>query len=108
MTIKHQGSQRILVIGAGHGGTAMLELFITDPMVQIVGIMDVDPRAPAMTLARSHGIPNFTDLAEAIEASRPCIAFNLTGDDNITVYTESRLGSTMSLAAFRRVSSGTY
>lgn len=101
MTIKPQNIQRVLVIGAGRGGTAMLELFLDDPLIKIVGIFDADPQAPALAIAQKHGVRNFTNLAEAIEASRPCLAFNLTGDDSVTAYTESQLGNANIIGGFQ-------
>lgn len=101
MTIKPQNIQRVLVIGAGRGGTAMLELFLDDPLIKIVGIFDADPQAPALAIAQKHGVRNFTNLAEAIEASRPCLAFNLTGDDSVTAYTESQLGNANLIGGFQ-------
>ncbi|WP_298159994.1 diguanylate cyclase [Ferrovum sp.] len=101
MTVKPQYIQRILVIGAGRGGLAMLDLFREDPMINIIGIIDTDPQAPALEIARKHGILDFTDLSEAIEASRPCLAFNLTGDDSITAYIESQLGSENIIGGFQ-------
>ncbi len=91
MTVER--NQRILVIGAGRGGTAVLDLFLVDPLIKIVGIIDADPQAPALAIAAKHGIQNFTNLTEAIEASRPCLAFNLTGDDSVTAYAEAQLGT---------------
>ncbi len=96
-----QSSQRILVIGAGRGGAAMLDLFLKDQQIIIVGIVDANPQAPALAIARKHGIRNFTDLAEAIEACRPCIAFNLTGDDDVTAYAESQLGNANVIGGFQ-------
>lgn len=101
MTVKPQSSQRILVIGAGRGGTAMLDLFLIDPLIKIVGIIDASPQAPALAIAEKHGIPSFTNLAEAIEASRPCLAFNLTGDDSVTTYAEAQLGNTNVIGGFQ-------
>lgn len=101
MTIKPQNIQRVLVIGAGRGGTAMLELFLDDPLIKIVGIFDADPQAPALAIAQKHGVRNFTNLAEAIETSRPCLAFNLTGDDSVTAYTESQLGNANIIGGFQ-------
>lgn len=101
MTTKPQNIQRVLVIGAGRGGTAMLELFLYDPLIEIVGIFDADPQAPALAIAQNHGVRNFTNLAEAIEASRPCLAFNLTGDDSVTAYTESQLGNANIIGGFQ-------
>lgn len=101
MQVESQSNQRVLVIGAGRGGTAMLELFLDDPLIKIVGIIDVDPQAPALAIAAKQGIQNFTDLAKAIEASRPCLAFNLTGDDNVTSYAEAQLGSSNVIGGFQ-------
>ncbi len=101
MAAKPQNIQRILVIGAGRGGTAMLELFREDPLIEIVGIFDSNPQAPALAIAKKLGIRNFVDLAEAIEASRPCLAFNLTGDDGVSDYAESRLGKENIIGGFQ-------
>ena len=101
ITVKSQSIQRILVIGAGRGGTAMLELFLDDPLIKIVGIVDANPQAPALTIAKKHGIRDFTNLAEAIEASRPCLAFNLADDESVTAFAESRLGKENIIGGFQ-------
>jgi diguanylate cyclase (GGDEF)-like protein len=79
----------------------MLSLFLIDPLIQIVGIIDADPQAPALSLALEHGIPSFTDLNEAIEACHPCLAFNLTGDDSISPYAEAQLGNANVIGGFQ-------
>ena len=101
MTVKSQSIQRILVIGAGRGGTAMLELFLEDPLINIVGIIDANPQAPALAIAKKHGIRDFTDLAQAIEASRPCLAFNLADDESVTAFAESQLGKENIVGGFQ-------
>jgi len=101
MTAKPQSNQRILVIGAGRGGTAMLELFLADPIIKIVGIIDANPKAPALAIAEERGIPSFPNLAEAIEASRPCLAFNLTSDEDVTTYAEAQLGNANVIGGFQ-------
>jgi diguanylate cyclase (GGDEF)-like protein len=101
MTVESQSKQRVLVIGAGRGGTAMLDLFADDPLIEIVGIIDINPQAPALAIAAKQGIQNFTDLAKAIEASRPCLAFNLTDDENVTSYAEAQLGESNVIGGFQ-------
>jgi len=101
ITVKSQSIQRILVIGAGRGGTAMLELFLDDPLIKIDDIVDANPQAPALTIAKKHGIRDFTNLAEAIEASRPCLAFNLADDESVTAFAESRLGKENIIGGFQ-------
>lgn len=79
----------------------MLDLFISDPTIEIVGIIDANPRAPALSTAAKHGIRTFTNLAEAIEASRPCLAFNLTSDDGVTAYAQAQLGNANVIGGFQ-------
>lgn len=101
MTLESQSNQRVLVIGAGRGGTAMLDLFLDDPLIKIVGIIDANPQAPGLSIAAKHGIQSFTNLAEAIKACRPCLAFNLTGDDNVTSYAAAQLGDSNVIGGFQ-------
>ena len=101
MTKIPQDAQKIIVIGGGRGGTAMLDLFGDDPMIEIVGIFDANPQAPALTIAKKRGIQNYTGLDEAIEASRSCLVFNLTGDDGVTAYAVSRLGKDNIIGGFQ-------
>jgi len=101
MTLESQGKQRVLVIGAGRGGTAMLDLLLDDPLINVVGIIDINPQAPALAIAANRGIQSFTDLAEAIEASRPCLAFNLTGDESVTSFAETQLGNSNVIGGFQ-------
>lgn len=58
-------STMVAIIGAGRGGTALMEIFAQDPLVQIVGIAEVDPKATGMKLAKRLHIPimrNYRDL----------------------------------------------
>jgi two-component system, NarL family, sensor histidine kinase DegS len=58
-------STMVAIIGAGHGGTALIEIFAQDPLVQIVGIAEVNPKAPGIKLAKRLKIPivrNYRDL----------------------------------------------
>jgi len=101
MTIESQSNQKVLVIGAGRGGTAMLDLFLDDPLIKIIGIIDSNPQAPALAIAEKHGIRSFTNLADAIKACRPCLAFNLTGDDDVTSYAAAQLGGSNVIGGFQ-------
>jgi diguanylate cyclase (GGDEF)-like protein len=96
-----QGMQRILVVGGGRGGTAMLDLFGDDPVIRIVGIFDANPLAPALDIARDRGVPVFVSLPEALAACHPCLVFNLTGDERITRETAEKIGSENILGGFQ-------
>lgn len=101
MTGNTSGIQRILVIGAGRGGTAMIDLFLNDAQINIVGIIDVNPLAPALAIATKNGIPSFTNLDEAIAAYRPCLAFNLSADESVTTYAGDQLGNMNVIGGFQ-------
>ncbi len=50
----------ILIIGAGEQGTALIELFHEDPETQILGVVDHNPKAKGLVLAKQLKIPTHT------------------------------------------------
>lgn len=73
----------VVIIGAGRGGSALLEMFLADSMVKVVAIADSNPAAPGLKLAQDHDIPTYTDAAVAIRACKDypdCIVYNLSHD----------------------------
>jgi len=77
----------ILIIGAGRGGSALLEMFMEDRLVEVIAIVDTNPAAPGIKLAKSYGIPTYTDAGEALRACKDypdCIVYNLSHDETIT------------------------
>jgi diguanylate cyclase (GGDEF)-like protein/PAS domain S-box-containing protein len=76
----------VLIIGAGRGGTALLEMFMADSLVDVVGMADTDAGAPGIKMANDHGVPTFTDAVKALQACKDypdCIVYNLSHDDTI-------------------------
>lgn len=76
----------ILIIGAGRGGSALLEMFLDDRLVEVVAVADPDPAAPGLKLAMAHGIPVYADAVTALRACEhfpDCIVYNLTHDDTV-------------------------
>lgn len=83
---KNQGYP-VLIIGAGRGGSALLEMFIEDPLVQVLAIADSNSDAPGIKLAKSNGIPTFNNASEAFQACKShqdCIVYNLSHDEAVT------------------------
>ncbi|HIG57426.1 MAG TPA: GGDEF domain-containing protein [Candidatus Latescibacteria bacterium] len=54
------------IIGGGKGGTALLQALKDIPQVNIVGICDINPKAPAVLIAREMGIDTYTDSGQLI------------------------------------------
>ena len=76
----------VLIIGAGRGGAALLEMFLEDSLVKVIAVADKDPQAPGIKLAKEHKIPTYTDPVKALKACKDhtdCLVYNLSHDDTI-------------------------
>jgi CheY-like chemotaxis protein len=71
---------KLAILGAGKGGSALLEMFTHLPDVQIVGVVDKDPLAPGLVRARELGIPRVDDPAALIERGDLHLLVDVTGD----------------------------
>ncbi len=71
------------IVGAGRGGSSLLEVFIANGEVNVVGITDRDPEAPGLKLAKAHGIYVAPSL-DALARRAPHILINATGDPTLT------------------------
>ena len=58
---------RVIIIGGGRGGSAILPILLDNHDIKIVGLVDKDKNAPAMQMAENLGIPVSTDLEGSIE-----------------------------------------
>ena len=70
----------VVIVGAGKGGRALLEMLVGDPTVSIVGIADVNPWAPGIDLARRLNVPIATDVRELVAGPRVDLVIDVTGD----------------------------
>jgi diguanylate cyclase (GGDEF)-like protein/PAS domain S-box-containing protein len=76
----------VLIVGAGRGGTALLEMFMEDALVNILGVVDPETASPGVQLAQSLGIPIFSHISKALQLCNDypdCIIYNLTHDDAV-------------------------
>lgn len=71
---------RVAILGAGRGGTALLDLLHQIPSIEIVGIMDRDHRAPGLQRARDLRIPVAGRLEDLIGSDRVNLIMDVTGD----------------------------
>jgi signal transduction histidine kinase len=69
----------IAIVGAGKGGTAILETLLKMPEIVIRHVCDREPDAPGMKLARQRGIPCHTDLADVCRDPEVDLIFEATG-----------------------------
>jgi len=71
---------RIILIGAGKDGRALVELFHKEPNVEIVGVGDKDEGAPGLAVARELGLPVSTNYQQLLSAKAVDFIVDLTGD----------------------------
>ncbi|MDQ6967089.1 MAG: diguanylate cyclase, partial [Mariprofundaceae bacterium] len=84
---------RIVILGGGRGGAAMLELMFDEPLTEVVAVVDHNDDALGIVLAKAKGIPIYTDVEEALIASAPCVAFNLTNNEMVEEIASSVVGA---------------
>lgn len=78
-----QYEQAVLIVGAGPGGSALLDIFSKEVRIKIIGIVDTNPDAPAIKLANELNVKVYTDIEAALEKSGNCIVFNMTHDQSL-------------------------
>jgi len=74
---------KIAILGGGKGGSALLSLFSHLPGVEIVGITDKDPNAPALKRANELGIPVLHDAMSLIASEGKDLIVDVTGDPHM-------------------------
>jgi diguanylate cyclase (GGDEF)-like protein/PAS domain S-box-containing protein len=87
MATKRTSGYPVIIIGAGRGGAALLEMFLEDNLVKVLAIADTDPHAPGLKLAEEYDIPVFHDAIQALHACKDypdSIIYNLSHDDAVT------------------------
>ncbi|WP_407635224.1 sigma 54-interacting transcriptional regulator [Kyrpidia tusciae] len=75
---------RVLLVGGGKGGTALLRAFHSMEAVRVVAVVDLDPGAPALGLAREWGIETAADYRPYLHGVD--VVIEATGD--VGVYRE--------------------
>ncbi len=73
----------VAIIGAGRGGTALIEIFASDPLVQIVGVAEVQKNAPGIALAKRLGIPVTRDYRKLLDLERVDLIIDVSGDAKV-------------------------
>lgn len=77
------GKTNIIVVGAGKGGNAVINLLHNDEAINILYVADVDNDAPGMKLARELGIPTSTDYRNILNKDGLDLIINTTGSDEV-------------------------
>ncbi|SFA72090.1 PAS domain S-box-containing protein [Lentibacillus halodurans] len=74
--------KRVLIVGAGKGGSALLEILYNTKKMNIVGITDINPDAKGLKIAAEYGIPAGTNFDKWINKDIDIIV-EATGDEHV-------------------------
>src|SRR5712692_11540929 len=73
----------VAIIGAGSGGSALLTILAPDPLVRIVGVAEINPKAPGLRLARRYGIPVMRNFRELVSHEDVELVIDVTGNPEV-------------------------
>ena len=71
---------RVAIVGAGRGGTALLDVLHQIGTISIVGITDKDPSAPGLQRAREINVTIYDQVADLIKSPGLNLVMDVTGD----------------------------
>ncbi len=79
-----QSSIRVVILGGGKGGTALLNLFFHLPHIHIVGIADSNPFAPGLLKAKHFNIPVSNNCLWLISQKDVDLIVDVTGNPEVS------------------------
>ena len=71
---------RVAIIGAGQGGTALMEIFAEDPLVTVVGVAETRVLTDGVRLAKKLGIPVRRRYQDLLKMKDVDLVIDVTGD----------------------------
>jgi len=74
---------RVAIIGGGHGGTALMEIFAEDPLVTVVGLSEIRPQTMGVRLAKKIGIPVVRRYQDLLKMKDVDLLIDVTGNPDV-------------------------
>ncbi|MBJ8005626.1 MULTISPECIES: sigma-54 interaction domain-containing protein [Bacillus cereus group] len=71
--------QKVLIVGAGEGGSTLLSLLQNSNIFQIIGVIDINPIAKGLQIAKEYGTP-IGDSVTPFLSMHIDVMFDMTGD----------------------------
>jgi len=73
----------ILIVGAGKGGSLLIDMFSESDTVHIIGVVDVNPHAAGIKIAQEKGIPTAPDYKDFLKTINLHEIINGTGSKKV-------------------------
>ncbi|MDH4153865.1 MAG: ATP-binding protein [Nitrospira sp.] len=71
---------KVAIIGAGRGGTALLDALHQIGTIGVVGIVDINPSAPGLRRAQELTVPIYDRVSNLLKNQQPSLVMDVTGD----------------------------
>ena len=71
---------KVAIVGAGRGGTGLLEALHQIETIEIVGVVDTDPAAPGLRRAQGLNIPIYHRISDLLHHHELSLVMDVTGD----------------------------
>lgn len=69
---------KVLLIGAGKGGSALLTILHEDKEIEIVGVVDNNSQSEGLKIARQYNIPTYTRYEKLIKRADLDVIIDVT------------------------------
>ncbi len=76
-------ASRVAIVGGGHGGTALMEIFAEDPLVTVVGVSEIRPQTMGVRLAKKLGIPVVRRYQDLLKMKDVDLVIDVTGNPDV-------------------------
>jgi signal transduction histidine kinase len=90
-SVPASSSIRVAIVGAGRGGTALLEVLHQIGTIEIVGITDKDSSAPGLQRAREINVAIYDRIADLIKIPGLNLVMDVTGDSAMVPVLQEQL-----------------
>lgn len=74
---------KILIVGAGKGGSLLIDMFYKSGLAKIIGVVDKNDDAPGIELAKKLGIQTSNDFKKLIKKKDLDEIINVTGSEKV-------------------------
>ena len=74
---------KVLLIGAGKGGSALLTILHEDKEIEIVGVVDNNPQAEGLKIARQYNIPTYTHYEKLVKRDDLDVIIDVTRNPQV-------------------------
>jgi two-component system, NarL family, sensor histidine kinase DegS len=82
-TTQKVNASRVAIIGGGHGGMALMEIFAEDPLVSVVGLSEIRPQTMGVRLAKKLCIPVVRNYQDLLKMKDVDLVIDVTGNPDV-------------------------